>query len=224
MLFVDPTLKLMVAILDDSAEGVRSCLAKYHSRRKSIVDVPASDGLTPLVAACRHASVDIVRLLVDHGADVNLADGTGMIPIVASCMRNNLDGALFLAGNSSVDFGRVPNPTFLMGTAIAGGRVDLLGALLDRGLDPSVSTEGMLTPLMAAARGANLTAFELLLERGADPDAMVKDENGHLIGVREIIARSRAATEDEAMKAVYTQVEVLLTQWKGRHGSRAGGA
>lgn len=47
-------------------------------------------GTTPLVAACQQSGVEIVRLLLQHGAEVNTRDRLGNTPFSAACASGNL--------------------------------------------------------------------------------------------------------------------------------------
>jgi hypothetical protein len=56
--------------------------------------------------------------------------------------------------------------------AVAGGRAEILGLLLERGADPNPKGPGDVTPLMRAAGDGFTEAVRLLLKKGADPKAM----------------------------------------------------
>src|SRR5690606_17265415 len=43
---------------------------------------PAGGSKTPLLYATRHGHLDIVRTLIAHGADIELADGNGITPLI----------------------------------------------------------------------------------------------------------------------------------------------
>lgn len=56
---------------------------------KGIDYYPNERGITPLVAACGNDRTDIVRLLIDYGADVNLPSKKGEYPIQRANKENN---------------------------------------------------------------------------------------------------------------------------------------
>ena len=42
------------------------------------------DGVTPLIAAVAHERLDAAQLLIEHGADVNLADASRNTPLMVA--------------------------------------------------------------------------------------------------------------------------------------------
>jgi ankyrin repeat protein len=75
---------LWAACLGNDAQPIRDLLARgispnfYHA------------GYTPLVTACQHSTEEIVRLLVEAGAEVTTADRLGNSPFAAACARGDL--------------------------------------------------------------------------------------------------------------------------------------
>jgi hypothetical protein len=65
--------------------------------------------------------------------------------------------------------------------AAAGGRLETIQRLLDRGIDPNVSVPGDGSPLIVAARRGRIEVVRLLLESGADPNMPVAGEGNPLI-------------------------------------------
>jgi cytohesin len=119
----------------------------------------ALDGgeLTALVYAARHGDIETARMLLEGGADVNQVTGYGWSPLLAATQNRNYKMGLFL---------------------------------LDRGADPNLGNRGGWTPLYLATDNRNiengdypvrkpdmdhLDFIKILLERGADPNARMKD-------------------------------------------------
>ncbi len=132
------------------------------------LDAADPEGTTALIVAINNAHFDVAERLLEKGAAPNVADTTGMTALYAAVEMNT-------GGRST---GRpAPKPS---GRLTA---VDLIKLLLDRGADANVSFRtGLLpklhmsspsfgagtTPLMRAARSADVVAMRLLLDYGAD--------------------------------------------------------
>jgi uncharacterized protein len=131
---------------------------------------PAGGAKTPLLYAARDGHLDIVRLLVDHGASLELADGNGVTPLLSAII------------NASIV--RV-NRT---GTS---DHLKVAQLLLDAGADVNAADWYGETPLWAAVdvrnlefgrdrnernvRDEALALIERLLEAGANPNARTRE-------------------------------------------------
>jgi ankyrin repeat protein len=112
-------------------------------------------GSTPLQRAAYGADVDMMKLLLEHGADYRLGNFLGVTPLIA---LTNVGGTRNRNKNEQ--------------TVIAG-----LDLLLDAGLDiNSRGGNNLETPLHTAARANWLEVVKYLVERGADLHAA--DKNG----------------------------------------------
>ena len=115
-------------------------------------------GLTPLLFAAREGCIDCLRVLLDGGADIDLADPDGTTPLVFALLNRNWDAARFLIeAGADVNlwdlYGQTPLYVAVdMNTLPVGRRVEL----------PSADT----------ITGTDIV--RLLLERGANPNAQLK--------------------------------------------------
>jgi ankyrin repeat protein len=145
-------------------------------------------GRTPLiVAASATGTADVVRLLISKGAEVNVADTTGVTPLIAAANVDDLDVAKILLARGADAHASArtgPPSTPLMGAAI-NGDAQLVRELLLRKPDLTVVSAdrasnvkngpvrfGHLTALHAAITGGNPDVVELLLKAGAPVDAL----------------------------------------------------
>jgi ankyrin repeat protein len=114
-------------------------------------------GLTPLVFAAREGDIESAKLLLDAKADINEPTEYGWTPLL---------------------------------TAVNNRNYQLAKLLLDRGANPNLANKGGWTPLYLATDNRNieggdypvpkpdmdhLELIKTLLEKGADPNARVKD-------------------------------------------------
>ena len=164
----------------------------------------ASGWLTPLMLASREDDVELARILVAAGADVNAVGGDGKTALAMAIFNGNYDVASFLVDSKAdVDTADAQRFTPLfwavdrrnMETApnfpwmVTQDPMPLIRKLLDAGADPNALVnntprarmrEGsprivFATALMRAAFAADLELVKLLLEHGADPSIKSRD-------------------------------------------------
>jgi ankyrin repeat protein len=163
-----------------------------------------SGGLTPLLYAARENCVACVDVLLENGADINLADPDSVSPLLVAIMNANWNLAkhLILAGadvNQWNIYGESPLINAIdLRTRIDGGRasidapnvtsgLEIVKLLLEHGADPdmqlffkpanargTLQTRGA-APLIRAANNGDLEVVTLLLEHGADATIATAD-------------------------------------------------
>jgi ankyrin repeat protein len=118
---------LWIACLGNNAQPIRDLLARgispnfYHS------------GNTPLVTACQYSTPEIVRLLIEGGADVNTSDRIGYSPFAAACATGNLEMAQILRPRVlDINAPKVKGVTPLMFAASSGNQ-DVVQFLIAEG-------------------------------------------------------------------------------------------
>jgi ankyrin repeat protein len=137
--------------------------AREHVRSRDIA------GMTALHRAVWGGHPDIVRLLLERGAEVDAKGGGGQTPLslAARWGRGDLVDLLLEHGadaSTKDDLGRT-----LLHYAAQYGHVDVMRALLAHGFDVNVqATTG--TPLHSAAFRREIEAARFLLDHGANPD------------------------------------------------------
>ena len=165
-------------------------------------------GLTPLLFAARQGAVESAQVLIDAGADINLAEPEFHFTPILEAIYNdhydlaallvekkaNPDGALYLAVEMrNLDyFGNRPRKPVT-------DKLDELSFvkfMLDHGADPNAILNTKLpgrmaqgaitvpkgaTPFYRAARSADLAVMRLLLEKGADPNRPTDDHTTPLL-------------------------------------------
>jgi ankyrin repeat protein len=164
----------------------------------------ASGWLTPLTLAAREGDVEMARILVTAGADVNAVTGDGKTALALAIFNGNYDVASFLV-DSKADVNKADAQRFTplfyavdrrnMETApnfpwmVTADPMPLIRKLLDAGANPNALVnntprarmrEGsprivFATALMRAAFAGDFELVTLLLERGADPKIMSRD-------------------------------------------------
>jgi ankyrin repeat protein len=146
-------------IAEGDVDGVRTAVQASPAVLSRTLERDGQAGWTPLHLAVAEGQPDVVRALVDAGADLTARTEFNRTPLhVALKERPDLVALLRDLG-AQVD---APSAAYL-------GDVEQLVQHLDDGSDPGDRSSGVDLLSWAAFGGAAATA-ELLLERGADPD------------------------------------------------------
>lgn len=156
------------AVEDNNIADLRKLLA-----RGADPNTPDAHGNTLLMVAIRQKNPDLVDLLVDAGAKLNLRNKYGETAIMLASY-NGLGGIvekLYVKG-AEVNHGGW-NPLIYAAT---NGHADIIQLLLGGGVQVNSTSENGTTALMMAARGNHSDAVKVLLKNGADPN--IKNESG----------------------------------------------
>src|SRR5205085_884516 len=142
------TSSLPSAAREGDRAAVRSLLDSHAN-----VNVPEDDGTTALIWAAYRNDVEMADLLLRAGADVKVA---------AELARHGADVQ-----------GRSKNGFTAISFAAQQGDADSIRTLLEAGANVNdVAPQSGLTPLLIASAMGRTKAAALLLDKGADPDAV----------------------------------------------------
>jgi len=139
------------------------------------------------------------RLLIEHGANVNIQSKQGRTPLMLAALRDGGSDivALLLAKGADVKAKDNRGDTAL-GLAAETGDAAIMRLLLDKGADVNGRNRKGETPLIQAATSARPEAVRLLLQRGADANVATtwypSVKNGQ-VALLKLTALHHAATE-----------------------------
>jgi uncharacterized protein len=167
--------------LIDAAHANETGTCKALIKRGVDVNQQGEFGDTPLSWAVDNQNLELVRLLLAHGADPNvhvqgpayhIRDAAGTTPLISAVRSNNMPIFHTLLGNKriNVNFSADDGYTPLI-EAVRNSyskqpvNIDIVRALLDRGADPNLKGAGE-TPLSYTSRNSDLLT-QLLFDHGA---------------------------------------------------------
>ena len=118
--------------------------------------------------------VDIVRLLVEHNADVNLPNEDGDISLYWASLDRKLEISRLLVERGANVHPRDKNGWTPLKRASHHGHQDVVRFLIDNGAHVESRDDEGWTPLHSASRRGHVHIVELLIQHGAD----VNNQNG----------------------------------------------
>ncbi|KAK2723984.1 hypothetical protein QYM36_002353 [Artemia franciscana] len=123
-------------------------------------------GETPLGTAIRTSNLDLVKLLLKHGANPNCGECFGFAPpLHMAIINNNLELVKLLLKR-----GANPNCGECLHLAVTKGGADLCNLLIKSGAELDATNVYGETPLGTAIKTSNLDLVKLLLKLGANPN------------------------------------------------------
>jgi ankyrin repeat protein len=196
----------------DDGKGSRQATPLYYAvlcgftslaKRLIVVDaedVNANCGYhgSPLHAASYRGHVDSVRLLLDHGANVNARSEEKMrSPLLSAYYGSHLEVMRLLLERGADANATHSSTTRILHYAAVRGKIDVLRLLLQHNADVNAKAKPKgVTPLYNASVRGQVNAVQFLLDHGADVDVRTVDfytplcaasDRGHLETVRVLL-------------------------------------
>ncbi len=137
------------------------------------LDASGDYGVTPLAAAGREGHLDVVRYLLEKGANIRggigCKDCDNTTLTIAACKGRTEVVKLFLKKGARVN-DRTERGQDCLDDASGCGKPDMVKFLLDRGANVNAKSEDGSTALLGATAGGHAEIVKLLLKEGAAPD------------------------------------------------------
>ncbi len=152
---------------------VRACMYGDYKGVKQLIegglDIEGNQGLIGLLYASKHNNVDVVKLLIESGVDVNRkSSNKGTLLMLLSATERFDIMRLFIKAGADVNFreedGYGTTPLML---AASNGILENVKLLLEAGADVNVKNNDGETALMIATRNGYKNVIEYLKANGA---------------------------------------------------------
>jgi len=142
-------------------------------------DPDPARGFSVLISSLEH--LEILNLLLDHGADPNMSDGNGLSPLSYAVDLATLTGPepfkRLVAAGARLDE-RGPRGETTLHYAANGGDLEVVKFLLEQGMDVNAKDDRGMSPLMHSVFSSGLPkdkapieVVRFLIAHGADIDA-----------------------------------------------------
>jgi ankyrin repeat protein len=152
-------------IHDAAKTGNLSLVRALLEKNPALVEAKDDLARTPLHWACRGVHLEVVRLLVERGADVNARDANGVTPLHSVSSRGDVGAAGILLDRGASFEARMSDLSTPLHLAAANGRSEVVSLLVERGAPLDVQDGKEDTPLHAAAHEAHWDIIGLLVGR-----------------------------------------------------------
>ena len=159
--------------------------------------------------AAKHGHLEVVRLLIEKGADATAEDKDKKTPLHFAAANGHLEVVRLLIEKGADATAEDEDKKTPMHLAAFNGHVEVVRLLIEKGADATAEDKDKKIPLHLAAENGHLEVVRLLIEKGADATAEDKDKktpvhlaafNGHLDIVRLLIEKSADATAEDKDK------------------------
>jgi ankyrin repeat protein len=156
-------------IFEAAALGRADLVKNFAELNPQLVNAHAADGFTPLGLGAYFGHEDVVRALLERGADVNVASKNAfrVAPLHSSVARRSAPISRLLVENGADVNARQQGGYTPLHEAAQNGDDEIVDLLLEHGADVSVRTEEGKTALDLAAQKRHARVGELLRARGA---------------------------------------------------------
>jgi len=132
--------------------------------------------ITPLDWAVSSDNIELVKLLLDHGADGKAKSDVGSTALHTAADRGDKEIAAMLIEHGADVNAKVTGGTTPLHEAAWAGRDEVIKLLLSKGAEVDPKRHDGLTPLISAADREHNSTVEILLANGADINAAM--DNG----------------------------------------------
>ena len=146
----------------------------------------ADENYSPLTSALHAKNIEIARLLIENGADINRKDGDSQYPLNLACELGDLKLVKFMLNkgadvNVSNDGGRTPLHYAV--DSVSKDNLEIVKMLVERGADVNARTNTGYTPLIYAGwdRKNGFEIIRYLVGKNADVNA--KTDKNYNVGM-----------------------------------------
>ena len=133
------------------------------------------DASAPLHLTSGKGYVDLVWMLVEHGAEVSTQDKNGWTPLHCASSEDHVDVARMLVECGADLSAQDKDGWTPLHRASSKGHVDVSRVLVENGADVSAQGKDGWTPLCLASYYGHIDVARMLVERGADVSVQDKD-------------------------------------------------
>jgi ankyrin repeat protein len=161
--------------------GIPACCELLLATVDARLEARDALGFTPLMLAAETGAVDSVKLLLQHGADVNAANADGVTPLILASLRQRVDVVVLLLTTGADVNTLESRGRSALTAAVHTGNTALVQLLLEHNANIQLTDSAGENALMKAALEGHVSMMELLVQRGLSVTAVDKTGNTALM-------------------------------------------
>jgi hypothetical protein len=161
-----PAVKVPHTIYDAARNGDLSTVATFLASDPALANSKDTDGQTPLYQAAWRGREDVVRLLLQKGADANSKDRYGETPLHVAANNGRLGVVQVLLANKANVNAKSDSGWTPLHRAALGDQKAVAEVLLAKGADVNAKAQDGRTPLQVAKQFSHADVAELLRQHG----------------------------------------------------------
>jgi len=161
------TAEIHELITNDDIEGLKTIL----TANPEFIELEDENGLSPLNFASFHGKLEIMKYLLNNGADILHGDNENSNPLHNASANGQLEVVKFLI-TTGIDVNlRDNNFSSALDFASSSGNLEIVKLLLDNGININTEDQYGGVPIHSAVYSGNIDVVKLLVEKGADVNA-----------------------------------------------------
>jgi ankyrin repeat protein len=129
---------------------------------------------TPLMEIIKQSEIDIAKMLIDKGANINAVDKNSRSAFLLACESQNID-IIKLFIDKGFDLNSANGRNGFVQAAFS-GNIDIIKFLIEKGADVNAKNSRGFTALIMAVKASKAGVVKFLNEKGAD--ISIKDPSG----------------------------------------------
>lgn len=167
--------KLFWFVKNNYPHCVNIVLKENKDKNPGLIESEKDAGFSPLYRACQKGHLEVVKVLISHGANIESKKGDGSSCLYISSQENRLEVVKYL-----LEQGADIEATFRAGftslyIAAQKGHLEIVRCLIEHGAKMDAAAEKGATPIYIACQNGHKDVVEYLISKMANIEVQFKD-------------------------------------------------
>lgn len=149
-----------------------ACVLTLLNKAACPVDILSGSGQTPLMLATVKGSLELIKLFLDRGADIEIKDSLGITPLICAVQSGQLNAFYILLHRGAKIDVKDRNGCGIVHWAAYKNQVTMLRVFKKMGIELDCLDNSKMTGLHRAALSNAIDSVDFLLFSGVSPDIL----------------------------------------------------